>query len=210
MEEEKNKGKKKDLKVILLGDSGVGKSSIILRYYKNQFDQNGLSTFGAAYVTREIVKDDITYRLNIWDTSGQEKYRAVTKLFVQGANIVILVYSIDRKDSFDILDFWYQEILKIAEGENNFILGIAGNKSDLIASSDKETIPEEEGEKYAKEKNAYFKLLSAKEDYKGIENFFNTLLDKCIENNIGTEVEDSFQIKKKNTKKGKKNNKGCC
>ena len=202
--------KKKELKVILLGDAGVGKSSIILRYYQNKFNENGVPTFGASYVIKEVEKKEIIFKLNIWDTSGQEKYRSVTKLFVQGASIVILVFSVDRPESFQILDFWYKEVLKICQGEENFILGVLGNKSDLLALDIAETIPEEEAIKYAKEKNALFKFVSAKEDYKGIETYFNSLLDKCIERNIGTELENSFKIRRKTSKKEKKPKASCC
>ena len=202
--------KKKELKIILLGDAGVGKSSIILRYYQNKFNENGVPTFGTSYVIKEVEKKENIFKLNIWDTSGQERYRSVTKLFVQGASIVILVFSVDRRESFEILDFWYKEVLKICQGEENFVLGVLGNKSDLFALDLAETIPEEEAIKYAKEKNAYFKFVSAKEDYKGIETYFNSLLDKCIERNIGTELESSFKIRRKSTKKEKKPKASCC
>ena len=116
MSEKNNENNKKnetnEIKVILLGDTGVGKTSIILRYSTNKFDENGLSTIGSNF-TKKTVKseeDKNEYILNIWDTSGQEKYRAVTKLFVQDSNIVILVYSIDNKESFNILDFWYKQV----------------------------------------------------------------------------------------------------
>ena len=96
-------GKDKDekaIKVILLGESGVGKTSIIRRYINNEFSQYSESTLGTTFLVKEIVKKNIIYRLIIWDTSGQEKYHSVTNLFINNSNIVILIYSIDSRISF--------------------------------------------------------------------------------------------------------------
>ena len=96
-------GKDKDekaIKVILLGESGIGKTSIIRRYINNEFSQYSESTLGTTFLVKEIVKKNIIYRLIIWDTSGQEKYHSVTNLFINNSNIVILIYSIDSRISF--------------------------------------------------------------------------------------------------------------
>ena len=79
MEENNKKAPEKDVKIILLGESGVGKTSIILRYFKDEFTENMQSTFGSTFIIKKVVKDNITYKLNIWDTTGQEKYHSVTK-----------------------------------------------------------------------------------------------------------------------------------
>ena len=167
-------GKDKDekaIKVILLGESGVGKTSIIRRYINNEFSQYSESTLGTTFLVKEIVKKNIIYRLIIWDTSGQEKYHSVTNLFINNSNIVILIYSIDSRISFEGLDYWYNSIKERLEGEN-YILAIVGSKSDLI---DDEAVPEEEGKKFAESKNAIFKLVSAKSFPEGINDLFNTL-----------------------------------
>ena len=96
-------GKDKDekaIKVILLGESGIGKTSIIRRYINNEFSQYSESTLGTTFLVKEIVKKNIIYSLIIWDTSGQEKYHSVTNLFINNSNIVILIYSIDSRISF--------------------------------------------------------------------------------------------------------------
>ena len=96
-------GKDKDekaIKVIPLGESGIGKTSIIRRYINNEFSQYSESTLGTTFLVKEIVKKNIIYRLIIWDTSGQEKYHSVTNLFINNSNIVILIYSIDSRISF--------------------------------------------------------------------------------------------------------------
>ena len=199
---------KNDIKIILLGDAGVGKTSIINRYYKNKFEVNNMSTIGSTFVIKEVKRDNITYRLNIWDTSGQEKYRSVTKLFVQGAKIIILVFAIDNKESFNILDFWHKSILEISEGEENIVLAIIGNKSDRFEEA---IITEEEGKKYAEGKNAIFKMVSAKEDPKGISSLFETLLDELIKKNpnIGSEQNNISITDVDNSKKDKKKGKFC-
>ena len=97
---EKKAGETKPIKVILLGESGVGKTSIILRYSKNQFEEHQGSTIGATFIEKDLKRNNIIYKLNIWDTTGQEQYHSVTKLFLQGADVVILVYCIDKNETF--------------------------------------------------------------------------------------------------------------
>ena len=202
------------IKVVLIGDSGVGKTNIILRYLKNEFDSNSISTIGTTFGVKELIKNKKTYNLNIWDTTGQEIYRSVTKLFIQGAKIVILVYCINNKNTFKSLDFWYNSIIEIC-GED-VILAIVGNKTDLFDQEDDnpDFISEEMGQKYAVTKKAFFKLVSAKIDKKGIDSLFEQLLDEYIKKYDSTasvtkviekEVKNNIVIeKKKNNKKHKK------
>ena len=178
MSNENNKTLNKKIKVILLGESGVGKTSIIFKYVKDHFTERTTQTIGSTYMQKDIIRDNITYKLNIWDTSGQEKYHSVTKLFLKNANIVILVYSIDDKNSLKSIDYWYNEVCDMLG--NKFILSIVGNKCDLFDDDEIDAIPQEEGEKIAKEKNAIFKLISAKEDKKGIDTLFEQLLDEYL------------------------------
>jgi len=208
---------KEPIKIILLGDSGVGKTNIILRYLKNEFSQNSTSTIGTTFGVKELNRNNITYNLNIWDTTGQEIYRSVTKLFIQGAKIVILVYSINNISTFESLDYWYNSITEICD--ENVILAIVGNKADLFdqEEDDKDFVPEEKGQEYAEGKKAIFKSVSAKIDKKGIDSLFDQLLDIYIQkngikavasdedNNNGSIVIDN---KKNNNKKNHK--KKCC
>ena len=185
MSNKNNKTLNKKIKVILLGESGVGKSSIIVKYVKDSFIEGILPTIGSTYMQKEIIRDNITYNLYIWDTSGAEKYHSVTKLFIQNANIVILVYSIDDKQSLKNIDYWYNEVNNILG--NNFVLSIVGNKCDLFDHEEIDAISEEEGEKIAREKNAIFKLISAKKDKKGIDTLFEQLLDEFLNINAKNE-----------------------
>ena len=193
----------RDIKIIILGNSGVGKTCIINRYINNQFNPNSETTLGSSFSTKRIKKGKIDYKLNIWDTTGQEKYHAITNLFIKGANIVILVYSIDSLSSFEGLNYWYDSIKENLEG-SDYILSIIGSKSDLITDDD-EIVSEDEARKYAQEKNAIFKLVSSKEDPGGINNLFNTLLDELIKKNI-LRTNDNVVIENKKSQKKKK----CC
>ena len=203
---------KTPLKIILLGDAAVGKTNIILRYLKDEFNEHSISTIGTTFSVKQLVRNNIEYILNIWDTTGQEMYRAVTKLFIQGAKIVILVYSIEKRSSFESLDYWYNTIKEIC-GEN-IIIAIVGNKIDLFDELDEASIvPDIEGMEYAKKINAIFKSVSAKKDRKGIISLFDQVLDEYIKKNSNENLENkertNIQINKKNN-----NNKGikkrCC
>ena len=200
----------KDIKVILLGDTGVGKTCIINRYINNKFDSNIENTVCSSFSTKEVIKNNILYRLNLWDTIGQEKYNSITNIFIKGSNIVILVYSVDSLSSLQDLDLWYNSVNNALQ-ENSYILAIVGNKADLIIEEEA-VVSEEEGRKYAKKMNAEFKLVSCKEDFEGVNNFFDMLLEKIISLNY-IQVSESYIINRstyKDMEKKKKINKKCC
>ena len=203
---------KKQLKVILLGESGVGKTNIISRYVNDLFLAKSLSTIGSTYIEKELKRNNITYKLHIWDTSGQERYHSITKLFLQNSDIVLLAYSIDNNQSFTNLDYWYKEVNNLCG--NNFILGIAGNKYDLFDDDNIKRVPDEEGEKYAEEKKAIFKLISAKQDKKGIDSLFDKLLDEYITKNYSNINEsnenDKINIQNNHNISGQKKKKKFC
>ena len=204
--------KGKEIKVILLGDTGVGKTSIINRYINNKFDPDNDNTLSSSFSTKEIIKNDVLYRLNLWDTIGQEKYNAITNILIKGSNIVILVYSVDSFSSFENIDFWYNSVKDILQ-EDKYMLAIVGNKSDLI-KEDEAVVSEEEARNYAKGKNAFFKLISAKEDQDGINGLLDLLLEELLRLNYIT-VTNSYVIKRskhkvtEKEKKKKKKKKKC-
>ena len=108
----------KTCKVVLLGESGVGKTCIIARFINNTFADNIMSTTGASYAGKTMSFDELngqSIKFEIWDTAGQEKYRALTKIFYKDAGVAILVYDITRKDSFDeIKNYWHNQIKEFA------------------------------------------------------------------------------------------------
>ena len=193
-----------ELKVILLGDVGVGKTNIISRYLSGEFNPSLNPTVGSSYGEKRIKKEGITYLLKVWDTVGQEKYNSITKLFVQGSHIIILVYSIDNLHSFQKLDFWHN-FIKNTLKDDTYILAVIGNKRDLYEN---ELVTEEEGKKYAEKMNANYALLSAKTDRQNIINFFDILLNEYI-NKFGKNTNLSISLERKSARTTI-NKKRCC
>ena len=119
MEDEDNEEEENSIfKVVLLGESGVGKTSIISRYINNTFKSQLMSTPGANFVTKNVIMEDDnqSIKFEIWDTAGQERYRALAKVFYKNAAVCVLVYDITRKTSFNELkNYWYKEIKENAQ-----------------------------------------------------------------------------------------------
>ena len=197
----------KEVKIILLGETGVGKTSLINRYVNNEFNIDSEVTLGSSSSVKVVKRLNINYRLSIWDTSGQEKYHSVTNLFIKGSNIVILIYSIDSRDSFEHLNNWYSA-MKDNLDKKNYILAIVGSKSDLKNMA---VVSEEEGRKFAMDKKALFKLVSAKDDPYSVNKLFDLLIDELGQINFESKTESYF-IKKspKKKKKDKKHHKFAC
>lgn len=173
--EEKNR-----IKLILLGDVGVGKSAIIQRFYDNTFEENILTTFNASFLEKEVTIKGKKVVLEIWDTVGQEQYRSMTQLFVKNSKIIILVYNVTRMKTFESLNYWYDFINK--ELGSNIVLGLAGNKTDLIFEDNyEEEVSPEKGKEFAEKIGASFALVSAKESGNEIKVLFYELLTKYFD-----------------------------
>ena len=147
-----------DLKVILLGESGVGKTNLINRAMGQEFNEEEISTTGSSFSLKKIKIGEKEYNVKLWDTIGQEKFRHLTKLFYSDSKIVIFVYDISVQESFDALkDYWVKDINdKLGE---DIIKGVVGNKIDKVIE---EQVTPEEGEEYAKLIGARFLATSAK------------------------------------------------
>ena len=200
------KSNKNELKVILLGESGTGKTSLINVSVGIKFIDGIPSTLASSYVTKKFTKNNVDYSLDIWDTNGQEKYRAMTKLFIKKSKIVVYVYATDTMKSFQELDYWVKAV-KDTLGDN-VILGVAGNKTDLYL---REEVPEKDGQDFANRIGAKFKLVSAKVDPNGFIAFLEELLEEYLRQNgiIVINEKNNFKIKEeKNNTKNKK--KSCC
>ena len=154
-------------KVVLIGESGVGKTSIISQFINETFQVNMESTSGATFSSKVVtLSNKNKIKLEIWDTAGQERYRALTKMFYKDAAAAILVCDITDKNSFDqIKEYWVDQI---KQNNDNIILIIVANKSDLY---EKEAIDENEVRNYANELNANFIVCSAL-NRSGIEDIF--------------------------------------
>ena len=167
-------------KVVLVGDSGVGKTCIIQRYVNNNYNENTESTSASTYTYKVVDYKQFNKSISfdIWDTAGQELYRALAKNFYLNASIGILVYDVRRKESFEsIKDYWYEQ-LKVS-GEENMVFGVAGNKCDLFQE---EQVSEDERKKFAKSIGAVFHLTSCKESI-GIDELFEECGKKYLEDN---------------------------
>ncbi|KAG0837196.1 hypothetical protein G6F16_003945 [Rhizopus arrhizus] len=144
-------------KIIIIGDSGVGKSNLLLRYTSNEFLQDSRSTIGVEFATKTIKIGNCTIKAQLWDTSGQERYKAITSAFYRGAVGAILVYDITRKSSFDHISQWLEELREYTE--DNIPLVLVGNKVDLSDKS--RAVSTEEARKYALNSNMLFFEASA-------------------------------------------------
>jgi len=183
-------------KAILLGESGVGKTSLINIVGGGKFNENEAPSISSNFIKKYIEIDSKKYLINIWDTAGQEKYRHLAKIFFHGSDIVILVYDITSKESLNNLEYWYKETKDHIN--NKFVYGIVGNKKDLYL---KEEVTENEGRKFAESKGMKFALVSAKNDPKSFNDFLLSLVEDCkeiIENKI-----DNISLKNKKAKKKK-------
>ena len=164
------------IKILTLGDTMVGKSSIVLRFSDNKFDDNIFSTIGIDFKTKFMKVGETSVKVLIWDTAGQEKFQNIAKNYYKGANGVLLVYDISSRKSFQRVDFWLKELKDNNRIEDLFIC-LVGNKIDL---EDKRTISTEEGKKYADNNNIHFFEVSAKIS-KGIEDLFNKVIKGALE-----------------------------
>ena len=160
-------------KVVLVGESGVGKTSIITQFIDQTFQEDIQSTTGGTFSTKSVVCDGgKVLKFEIWDTAGQEKYRSLTTMFYKDANAAVMVYDVTRADSFEeIKNYWSNQIKD--NSPDNIILAIAANKSDLI---EQETVDEGEARNFAKELNAIF-VTSAKSS-EGINSLFEEIAKK--------------------------------
>ena len=162
-------------KIVLIGDSGVGKTNILSRYLTNQFSASTQPTVGVEFGSKIIKKGEKLIKLQIWDTAGQERYKSITSAYYKGAKGAFVVYDISRKSTFDNVDKWINE-LKNNGSEDVFIL-LVGNKSDL---NDQREISEEEVKKKAEMYNIAFCETSALKG-NNIEFAFESLIDKITE-----------------------------
>ena len=179
------------IKITLIGNSGVGKTSIINQYIDQTFDEANAATIGANYSEKVITKNNKEYELKRWDTAGQEKFHSVGKHFYKDAYIVCLVYDITSQDSLEQLEtIWYPDIKKY--GEKYTILAVVGNKSDLYENDN--LADENQAKEFAQSINAIFMLTSAKTG-DGIEKLFDTLVDKFLSSDFNSKYKEMKQIK---------------
>jgi len=163
-------------KVLLIGDSGVGKSSILLRWVDDEFEEDHPATIGVDFKTKMMSLDSKRINLTIWDTAGQEKFRSLTSSYYRGTHGIILVYDVTKRPSFAALEHWLNEI-QIYATNPDVILLLVGNKIDKQAERE---VTREEGQRFARSKAMLFMECSAKTKL-GIQQAFEELVQKILE-----------------------------
>lgn len=150
-------GKICQFKLVLLGESAVGKSSLVLRFVKGQFHEFQESTIGAAFLTQTVCLDDTTVKFEIWDTAGQERYHSLAPMYYRGAQAAIVVYDITNADTFERAKSWVKELQR--QASPNIVIALSGNKADLTTNR---IVEYDEASAYAEENGLLFMETSAK------------------------------------------------
>ncbi|OMJ70009.1 hypothetical protein SteCoe_32118 [Stentor coeruleus] len=196
-------------KIVLIGESGVGKSNMLSRFTKNEFNLESKATIGVEFATKCITSNNKTIKAQIWDTAGQERFRAITSSYYKGAMGALLVFDISKKQTFENLDRWLNEVRAFTKPEVCIIL--VGNKSDLAYMRE---VPTDEALKYAvQQKIPYFETSALAAT--NVEKVFEELLvgiarvnDPYFDQVSETQKVDTTKTVKLNSEKKKKLN--CC
>ena len=166
------------IKVVLLGETGTGKTNLINVYFGFKFSSTTASSLTPESYQKELTIDKKQYIINIWDTAGQEQYRSMTKIFIKGAKIIIFVYDITMPNTFKELNYWVKNVEDLLG--KGVIFGLVGNKIDLY---DKQEVTQKQGEEYSTEIGALFCETSAKDDAKGFREFVKQLVEEYLVQN---------------------------
>ncbi|XP_065652605.1 ras-related protein Rab-22A [Hydra vulgaris] len=188
----------REIKLCLLGDSGVGKSSLVLRFVTDRFDIQSTATIGASFMSKTITFGENSYKYQIWDTAGQEKYKSLAPMYYRGAAAAIVVYDLTVENTFKSVKTWVRELREL--GPPGLVIAIAGNKSDL---KDQREVSFEAGESYASEIGAVFAEVSALTS-QNVAYIFQEITKKLPEES--SQYVQNFDLKNQTIKsKG-----GCC
>ncbi|KAG0233325.1 hypothetical protein BGW42_007523 [Actinomortierella wolfii] len=183
------------LKVIILGESGVGKTSLMNQYVNKKFSNQYKATIGADFLTKEVVVDDRLVTMQIWDTAGQERFQSLGVAFYRGADCCVLVYDVNNAKSFETLDSWRDEFLVQASprGPENFPFVVIGNKIDMEES--KRMISQKRAMAWCQSKGniPYFET-SAKEAI-NVEQAFQTIAKNALQQEVEVEIDFPDPIK---------------
>jgi small GTP-binding protein len=177
-------------KLVLLGESSVGKSSLVLRFVKGQFHEFQESTIGAAFLTQTVQIDDTTVKFEIWDTAGQERYHSLAPMYYRGAQAAIVTYDLTNKETFQKAQNWIKELQR--QASPNIVIALAGNKLDLAS---KRAVSYEEAKTYADETGLLFMETSAKTAANVME-LFTSIAKKLPK--VDTESDSTKQSRRNN------------
>jgi Ras-related protein Rab-11A len=196
-------------KVVLVGDSFVGKTNIMSKYLKNEFHEDSKATVGVEFGSRQFNIEGHVVKAQIWDTAGQERYKAITSAYYKGAKGAFIVYDITRKESFENVTKWAEQLKSTAD--KNLTIIIVGNKTDL---EDQRQVTSEEGQNKANSLESAFIETSAASGSnldKAFEMMINEVYQKCHEEMLAegdVEIEGGEDINL--SKKPENTKKACC
>ncbi|CAH6722223.1 GTP-binding protein Ypt32p/YPT11 [[Candida] jaroonii] len=203
-------------KIVLIGDSGVGKSNLLSRFTRDEFNLESRSTIGVEFATRTLEIDGKRVKAQIWDTAGQERYRAITSAYYRGAVGALIVYDISKTESYESVSRWLKELKEHADA--NIVIELVGNKSDL---DHLRAVPTDEAKNFANENSLLFTEASAL-NANNVDLSFHQLLKNIYEmiskhqldndesSNQGPSSGPTISLTPAPQEKKGKNNSNCC
>ena len=195
-------------KVVLVGDSFVGKTNMMSKYLKNEFHEDSKATVGVEFGSKQFLVDGHPIKAQIWDTAGTERYKAITSAYYKGAKGAFVVYDITKKDTFKSVDKWVSDLTSAAS--QNIIIMVVGNKNDL---EEQRQVSKEEGENKARELNVAFletSALTGDNLDKAFEIMMNEMYNKNKEAIESGENPDGIESGNEVNLTNKNSNKKCC
>ena len=199
------------IKILTLGETQVGKTSIVLRYSEDKFNYNKIATIGIDFKIKIIRKGNEKIKVSIYDTAGQERFQNIVKHYYKGANGVLLIYDITKRDTFKKLDFWIEDLKENADNIDNLFIYLIGNKNDM---EEKREVSFQEATDFAKDKHLPYIEVSAKTG-NNIKKLFDEVIKGAMtkmltnenkENSINESIRLSFLDKEEKIPK----NSACC
>ncbi|ESO09081.1 hypothetical protein HELRODRAFT_154551 [Helobdella robusta] len=201
-------------KVVLIGDSGVGKSNLLSRFTRNEFNLESKTTIGVEFATRSITVEKKRIKAQIWDTAGQERYRAITSAYYRGALGALLVYDITKHLTYENVERWLKELKDHAD--ENIVIMLVGNKSDL---KHLRAVPTDEAKRFAERNNLSFIETSALDSSNVDDSFkhiltaiYKMLCEKQMNDQTSDTIMETYSAHKVSLPYNQSNNtkKSCC
>lgn len=190
-------------KLLVIGESGVGKTCLIMRFADNTFSEQYLSTIGVDFKVKEITVDDQKVKLQIWDSAGQDRFKNITSSYYKNSNGIIVVYDITRRETYEKAAQWIEDVRAKTAETGGMQLMLVGNKSDL---EEERAIPAEEGREFAHKNQMIFMEASAK-SADGVEDSFNQIAHQLLleGNKPSQNAAKTINVNQKDDTSG-----GCC
>lgn len=185
-------------KLVLLGDTAVGKSCLVVRFVRDEFFEYQEPTIGAAFLTQTVKQDSTTVKFEIWDTAGQERYRSLAPMYYRGAAAAIVVFDVTNPDSFEGAKSWVRQLRHRGPPPGQVVIALAGNKSDMVK---KRKVDREVAEEYAKEKDLVYMDTSAK-TAKNVKELFEEIARRLPKTQPAA-ANDAFTVMAEPEEKGK-------